>query len=119
MTNPEIDEHGTQRWYNADGECHRIDLPAIIYKNGTQVWTVIGKFHRTDGPAWIGADGTQEWWVNGMLHRIDGPAYIGSDGRQWWYVNDKRMRNNKDFQEAANLTDEEMTATILKYGNVK
>lgn len=95
MNNPEIDEHGNQTWYNS-----------------------AMKWHRDDGPAYVGSDGHLVWWVNGKRHRIDGPSIIFPEGKQRWYVNDQRIQSNKEFQVAANLTDEEMTALILKYGNV-
>lgn len=95
MTNPVIDEYG-QRWFNANKD-----------------------LHREDGPAWIMPSGTQAWFRNGKHHRIDGPAIVWYGADTGWYVNNIRVFNNKEFQKAANLTDEEMTALILKYGNVK
>jgi hypothetical protein len=35
-----------------------------------------------------------------------------------WYINNERCFNNKSFQKAANLSDEDMIAIVLKYGNV-
>jgi hypothetical protein len=63
--------------------------------------------------------GTQRLWVNEKLHRTDGPAVTYADGTQYWYVSGFWYRDNKSFQEAANLSDEDMTAIILKYGNIK
>jgi hypothetical protein len=59
-------------------------------------------------------------WCNkkGQFHREDGPAYINPDGYQSWYTNGKYHHTNKSFQKAANLSDEDMTAMILKYGDV-
>jgi hypothetical protein len=96
MINPKIDQFGNQRWYG--------ELP---------------QFHREDGPAIILVNGTQEWVIDGKNHRTDGPAYIRADGYQSWWINDEVFIDNKSFQEAANITDEDMTAMILKYGNVK
>jgi hypothetical protein len=64
---------------------------------------------------------------NGLAHRKDGPAYSANDtpgypndnGYIGWYVDGKRYYNNKLFQEAANLSDEDMLAMIMKYGNVR
>jgi hypothetical protein len=98
MINPVIDKLGNQRWYNDTG------------------------YHRTDGPAAIYFDGSESWWINGKLHRTDGPAILSSDvNDDWkeWYINNKRCHDNKSFQEAAGISDEDMTAIILKYGNVK
>jgi hypothetical protein len=64
------------------------NLIKSIDKYGDKFWkNEIGQFHRLDGPAYIGADGSQVWFVNGKCHRLDGPAYIGADGTQQWFVN--------------------------------
>jgi hypothetical protein len=65
------------------------------------------------------AFGFKVWTVNGQHHRTNGPAAIWADGIQYWFINDKRYLDNKEFQIAANITDEDMTAIVLKYGNVK
>ena len=96
MTNPVIDRIGNQRWYNSIGELHRTDGPAVLYTDGEQVWYFNGRLHRTDGPAYIGSDGTQELYINGRL-----------------------CIDNKSYQKAAKLTDEEMLMIKIKYGNVK
>jgi hypothetical protein len=80
---------------------------------------IYGKYHNENGPAFIGQNGTQEWWINGKRHRTDGPAYINPDGYQAWFINDKRKTKNKSYQEATNLSDEDMSVMILKYGNVE
>ena len=51
------------------------------------------------------------------LHRRNGPAIIYTDCR-FWYVDGSNYKSNKEYQEAANLSDEEMTIIVLKYGNV-
>ena len=47
------------------GELHRIDGPAVEYKNGTKVWYREGKRHRIDGPAVECKDGSKEYWIEG------------------------------------------------------
>ncbi len=96
MSDPIVDEYENRCWYNSNGY-----------------------FHRIDGPAFIGYYGTQEWYINGKLHREDGPAIIETDGWQYWYINGKRHRNNKSYQQAANLTDEDMLMIKIKYGDVE
>ena len=66
----------------------------------------------------VGTDGTKCWYVNNRLHRTDGPAVECADGSKSWYVNGKQYGTNKSFQQAANLTDEEMMMLVLKYGNI-
>jgi hypothetical protein len=95
MINPKIKSSGDQCWRNKAGCLHRENGPAIIYH-----------------------DGSMEWLINGDNHRTDGPAVIWSDDIQEWYINTERYLNNKSFQKAAKLSDEDMTAIVLKYGNV-
>jgi hypothetical protein len=64
-------------------------------------------------------DGSQIWYKNNQLHREDGPAFIDNDGYQSWWINNKRYYDNKSFQIAAGLSDEDMSVLILKYGNVE
>jgi hypothetical protein len=51
--------------------------------------------------------------------RTNGPAVIHIDGYKSWWINDKIYCDNKSFQKAAGITDEDMIAIVLKYGNVK
>jgi hypothetical protein len=96
MTNPYINKHGTMEWLNKNRKLHRVDGPAVIYH-----------------------DGSMEWLIDGKLHRTDGPAYIQCNGKSSWYINSIRCFNNKSFQKAAKLSDEDMIAIVLKYGDVK
>ena len=80
-----VKSDGPQAWY-VDGQLHRVDGPARIWRDGSQEWWMNGQRHRTDGPAVINADGTQRWYVNDRLHRLDGPAVIWRDGSQSWWV---------------------------------
>jgi hypothetical protein len=93
----------------------------LIESNRNRCWrnNKDGKYHRTDGPAIIWENGLQEWYNNGVLHREDGPAVIYPDRYQGWCINGRRYYTNKEFQEAASLSDEDMLLMVLKYGNVK
>ncbi len=86
-----------------DNKLHRLDGPAVIDSDGTQMWFVDGKIHRLDGPAAIYSDGNQEWWVDGKRHRLDGPAIINSDGSQYWYVDGKKYTEQEFNEEFAQL----------------
>jgi hypothetical protein len=91
-----------------------------VTDKGTQVWqNDMYQYHRVDGPATVWIDGTELWYINGKLHRTDGPAIYGNDRHQLWFIDDIRYYNNKSFQEAASLSDEDMIAIVLKYGDVK
>ena len=65
----ETDEEGTIRHFNADGDFHNPDGPAIIYDNGCY------KSH----------------WINGKLHNPNGPAVVYPDGYKAYYINSKRL----------------------------
>ena len=43
MSNPEMDSDGNKRWYNADGQLHRLDGPAVEWANGYKEWYLYGK----------------------------------------------------------------------------
>ena len=60
---------GTRRYYNALGQLHRVDGPAVVwYDGGTKEWWQNGQRHRIDGPAIVHANGAQEWWINGKSY---------------------------------------------------
>ena len=59
--------------------------------------------------------GTQIWMINGDYHRTDGPAIIYASGARRWYVKGEFCWSPKAFQQAAKLSDEEMTFLLLKY----
>lgn len=91
---PIMSPFGGNREWRVNGVLHRIHGPAIIRKNGTQLWHRNGELHRDgDLPAIIGADGGQEWWRYGALHRDgDAPAVITSDGTQFWFRHGRQHR---------------------------
>ena len=68
----------------------------------------------------ISSRGDQFWLnYNGQYHREDGPAVIWANGTKTWWINSNPCYNNKSFQKAANLSDEDMLMIKLKYGDVK
>ena len=120
MSNPKTDSDGTKRWYNDQGQLHRIDGHAVEWASGTKQWWVNDKLHRVDGPAvectdgskqwWVDdkrhridgpaveyADGYKEWWVDGKLHRVDGPAVECADGNKEWYIDGIRYDNEEEY----------------------
>jgi hypothetical protein len=91
-----------------------------IDKQKHQIWSIASVgFHRLDGPAIIYTDSGTEWWFNGHLHRTIGPTYIDSIRKQEWWINNTQYYDNKSYQDAANLSDEDMLMINLKYGDVK
>jgi len=71
MKNPKIDSYGTKRWQDKVGQLHRLDGPAVIYKDGEKWWYLHGVRHRDDGPAIIfspedsDAEREEIWFNNG------------------------------------------------------
>lgn len=89
------------------------------FKDGTEKWfDHWNRLHRVDGPAVILADGTEHWIQHGKHHRIDGPSIIYLDGRTRWFINDERIKSRNRYQLLAQLTHEDMTLLILKYGAI-
>ncbi len=83
--------------YKFCGKLHRDnDLPAEIWKYGTQAWYQHGRLHRdNDLPAEIWENGSRYWYQHGKQHRDnDLPAEIWDDGTQFWYQHDKLHRDN-------------------------
>ena len=83
----EVDSSGTRWYYNSAGQLHRIDGPAIIHADGTELWYQNDQLHRTDGPAIVWSNGNKSWYQNGKLHRTDGPAVEYLDSDKAWYIN--------------------------------
>ena len=64
----DVDEYGTRRNYNALGQLHCEEGPAIVHVDGTLAWFQNGQLHRTDGPAVEWQSGHTEWWINGVSY---------------------------------------------------
>jgi hypothetical protein len=77
VTNPVVDEYGTQRWYRD------------------------GVLHREDGPAVIWHDSYRFWYQDGKLHRLDGPATVHPNGIRRWYLDDKQVTEQEHFMLTA------------------
>jgi hypothetical protein len=60
----ETNKFGTKRWFDENGELHRLDGPAVEWRHGSKAWWVNGKRHRLDGPATELASNFKEWYVN-------------------------------------------------------
>lgn len=81
--------------YRYYGLKHRIDGPAVEYKNGNKYWYLNGKFHREDGPAIEEVNGYKQWFLNGKRHRIDGPACEYKLYKEWW-IDGKHVQPQKN-----------------------
>lgn len=91
-----IGPDGTRLWYDQRRLLHRgMEMPAVVYADGTREWWVDGLRHRDGGPAVVDADGSKEWWRNGRLHRDgDKPAAIYASGTREWWVDGRRHRED-------------------------
>ena len=88
MTKPQIDEYGTKRWFNEEGQLHSDgDKPAIERVNGDKLWFQNGRLHRGgDKPAVELADGYKAWYRNGKRHRKGNrPAVEWAGGDKEWF----------------------------------
>lgn len=85
-------------WRNQKDELHKLDGPAIEWKNGDKSWYVNGERHRLDGPAVEYLNGYKSWYVNDKLHRLDGPAIVYSSGTESWYIEGK-LYSEEEFNK--------------------
>ena len=60
-----VDENGTIRYTNENGDLHRLN-----------------------GPAFEEPGGFKMWYINGLLHREDGPAAIWDNGDGYYFLDD-------------------------------
>lgn len=118
--------NGDQIWCQ-NGLTHRDgDKPADIRPQGSEIGTLYrawyrkGNFHREDGPAVIQDGFGEEWYRYGELHRVGGPAWVSHRGEGCaWYYENRHITSAKEYQHLTGMTDEDMMAMILKYGEIK
>ena len=53
MSKPKIDVDGNQRWFDVNGQHHRLDGPAVIWADGSQEWWVNGKNITREANQWM------------------------------------------------------------------
>jgi hypothetical protein len=88
----------------------------VIRPDGTVTWYRGWEKHNSDGPAVEYTDGTREWWFAGLRHREDGPAIEYANGDCSWYLNGKHY-SFSEWVEQANITPEQCTLLLLKWGS--
>ena len=74
--------------------------------------------HDTTGYHCVKLSNVVYYVSSGSFHRTDGPAIMYTNGHIRWAVNGEHYCSNKEYQEAANLSDEDMAILVLKYGNI-
>ena len=87
-----IDQTGTTNYRDSKGYYHRLDGPAVIYKNGDESWYQYGKLHRDGGPAMTSENGGKTWFQYGLKHREDGPAVEDKSGWTAYYLKGVRVK---------------------------
>ena len=75
-----VDDRGTVRHFNAQGQLHRVHGPAVERPNGYRAW-----------------------YQNGLLHRLDGPAIERPDGYRAWYIDGKKLTEAEWQQAVASM----------------
>ena len=71
-----------------------------VGKNGEIIWKMPnGQLHRDNGPAVIYKDGTKVWWKHGKIHREDGPACEFTDGNKWWFFDGQNTDSEKEHKQ--------------------
>jgi hypothetical protein len=61
-----VDIYKTKRWFDKEGNFHRLNGPAVIYYDGDREWYRHGELHREAGPAfeWFSSD-IFKWYKDG------------------------------------------------------
>lgn len=56
---------------NSSGKLHRLDGPAIEYKNGSCEWFKNGRDHRIGGPAYFDSENNYpQWAIEGIIVKV-------------------------------------------------
>lgn len=77
---------GDQRWYLYGKQIIHRELGPAMILYGDKYWYRNNKIHRIDGPAIEYKNGSKKWYLNGKCHRLDGPAIEYADGYKEWYI---------------------------------
>ncbi len=56
------------KWFNKEGQVHRIGGPAVEYADGDKFWFQNDKRHKLDGPAIELVKGYKEYWIEGKKY---------------------------------------------------
>lgn len=82
-----VETENTISWFKPGTQIlHRVDGPAVEYKNGNTSWYLNGLRHREDGPAVTSDSGYRMYYLDGALHRLDGPAVHLPNGNESFYI---------------------------------
>ena len=75
-----------------------------VDKNSDRIFYFLNdKLHRIDGPAVEYRNGYKEWCQNGKLHRLDGPAIEERYGTNYYYINGKYVKTKEEYDRLVKL----------------
>lgn len=83
-----VEPNGTRKCYNALGQLHCEEGPAVEYQTGGKVW-----------------------YRNGMTHREDGPAVVYPNSQKCWFIEDCAVSQEK-FNEYVSRIAEEVSRNL-------
>jgi len=89
----------------------------VDFSGTTKYYNEEGQLHRVGGPAYEEADGDKQWWLDGELHRADGPAREWADGTKEWWLDGQDYNNEVDWKQAKQkfgLNESKITIRIRK-----
>ena len=87
-----IVEYGDKLYYNEKGQLHRLDGPAVEYKNGSKIWYINNNRHRNIDPSCEWKNGDKYWVFKNKEHRIGGIACYGL-----WYIHGKEYTKEQQY----------------------
>lgn len=77
-----VDSYGNISYKNERGDFHRLNGPALEHIDVT-IWMVNGGIHRDDGPAVIFKDGREIWYRRGAPYQPDSSAMSNWQASKW------------------------------------
>lgn len=91
-----VAKDGTIEYRGDYDDFHRLDGPARIKPNGSEIYYVDNEIHRYgDNPAVVNSNGYRAYYEFDQRHRINGPAVILGDGTKEYYLNDKKLTEDE------------------------
>jgi hypothetical protein len=100
-----VEEYEYVKYYFLNDKLHRLDGPAIVYDDGSELWYKNSKLHRLDGPAIERSNGDKVWYKNGLCHRLNGPAIEHTNGYKEWWIEGKKIEcdSQEEFERLIKL----------------
>lgn len=81
-----------------------------------KIWTRDGTCHTKINDKILTHINWKYTYDDHVIHRINGPAIVYKNNDETWWLNGYRYHDVYDFVSKNNMSEEDMTALILKYG---